>query len=219
MLEGHSAKRCGRCARPLARCLCASIPQVVCATSLVIIQHPSERHHALNTARLLAAGLVNAELHVVERICEDSPLHTRLIDSARCTRLLFPGPSASALIQVDDPRPHQLVLLDGTWRKARKLLHLNPVLRALQQVALPTGVASRYRLRKAPVPGALSTIEAGVAALEVLEPEGHFQPLLRPFDLLIEEQIQAMGEDRYRRNYLERLPSESGGCPEEGVDP
>lgn len=218
MVDGNAAKRCERCARPLAQCLCASIPRILCATRVVIIQHPSERRHALNTARLLAAGLVNAELHVIEQIAQDSELHAHLTDTAHFTRLLFPGPAASTLAPVADPRPQQLVLLDGTWRKARKLLHLNPVLRSLPQVALTPGLVSRYRLRKAPAPGALSTIEAGVAALEVLEPEGDFQPLLRPFDHLIEEQIRSMGTERYRRNYLERPPEEGGLCPGEGAE-
>src|SRR5690606_1960692 len=93
------------------------------------------------------------------------------------------------------------VLLDGTWRKARRLLYLNPVLQQLPRVALPDGLISRYRLRKAPMAGALSTIEAGVHALQALEPDTDFRPLLKPFDALIEGQIAAMGDSVYQRNH------------------
>ncbi|WP_431194487.1 DTW domain-containing protein [Pseudomonas aeruginosa] len=98
--------------------------------------------------------------------------------------------------------PSLLVVPDGTWRKARKLLHLNPALAALPRVSLAEGMASRYRLRKAPGEGALSTIEAIAAALDELEAPRTHEALLKPFDALIEGQIAAMGEDTYRRNHL-----------------
>jgi DTW domain-containing protein len=94
-----------------------------------------------------------------------------------------------------------LVVPDGTWRKARKLLYLNPLLAALPRVALPEGLTSRYRLRKAPMPGALSTLEAIVTALNGLEPSGSFDLLLKPFEALIEGQISAMGADTFARNH------------------
>jgi DTW domain-containing protein YfiP len=56
-------------------------------------------------------------------------------------------------------------------------------------------------LRKAPMPGALSTIEAIVCALDILEAPQRFDALLRPFEALIDGQIAAMGEQTYRRNH------------------
>jgi len=79
--------------------------------------------------------------------------------------------------------------------------HLNPQLAALPRVCLPAGLSSRYLLRKAPGEGALATIEAIAAALELQEAPQRFDALLRPFDALIEGQIAAMGEDTYRRNH------------------
>ena len=90
---------------------------------------------------------------------------------------------------------------DGTWRKARKLLHLNPLLAQLPRVCLPAGLQSRYRLRKAPEEGALATIEAITVALNLQEAPTCFDELLRPFEALIEGQIMAMGEDTFRRNH------------------
>ena len=71
----------------------------------------------------------------------------------------------------------------------------------MPQVALPAGLRSRYRLRKAPSAEALSTIEAGMQALQILEPAVDFSPLLVPFDALIEGQIPALGETVYQRNH------------------
>ena len=196
-----SRVQCPHCLRPQTHCLCELIPQLESRTRVLLLQHPSEVNHALNTARLAALGLTNAELRVGE-VFDD--LAALLNPPGYRARLLFPGDDAQ-LIQTEMPQDENLPLLlvvpDGTWRKARKLLHLNPLLAQLPRVTLPEGAVSRYRLRKAPGPGALSTLEAIVQALEILEAPTSFAPLLRPFEALIEGQIEAMGADTYQRNH------------------
>jgi len=197
-----SRNQCARCLRPQTHCLCALIPSLDSRTRVLLLQHPSEVNHALNTARLAALGLTNAEL-IVGEVFEDLP--TLLNRPGYQARLLFPADDAQPLQAYAAEReslPLLLVVPDGTWRKARKLLHLNPLLAALPRVTLAEGAVSRYRLRKAPGPGALSTVEAIVQALQTLEAPLSFEPLLRPFEALIEGQIAAMGEQTYRRNHL-----------------
>jgi DTW domain-containing protein YfiP len=166
---------------------------------VLLLQHPSEVNHALNTARLAALGLKNAEL-IVGEVFEELP--TLLNQAGYQARLLFPADEAQPLqAYAATDEPLLLVVPDGTWRKARKMLHLNPLLAALPRVTLVEGAVSRYRLRKAPGPGALSTVEAIVQALQTLEAPMTFEPLLKPFEALIEGQIAAMGEEIYRRNH------------------
>ena len=193
--------QCPRCTRPIERCLCALIPCLASRTRVLILQHPSEIRHALNTARLAALGLSNAELLVGEVF---ESLAALLQQPGYRTCLLFPGEQAQALLAFAEQHselPLLLVVPDGTWRKARKMLHLNPLLAALPRVVLPAGLQSRYRLRKAPMPGALSTIEAIVTALNTVEAPACFDALLKPFEVLIEGQIKAMGEQTFQRNH------------------
>lgn len=194
-----SRPQCSRCLRPVTHCLCPLIPSLDSRTRVLLLQHPSEVNHALNTARLAALGLNNAQL-VVGEVFED--LASLLSPPGYQARLLFPADDAQPL-QAYAPGDQALLLVvpDGTWRKARKLLHLNPLLAALPRVSLAEGAESRYRLRKAPGPGALSTVEAIVQALQVLEAPASFEPLLKPFDALIEGQIAAMGDEVFRRNH------------------
>lgn len=201
MPQASSRQRCADCFRPLSHCLCHLIPKLWPDTQVLVIQHPDESSHALNTARLLVRGLVNAHLLVTDSLDEHPEWVARLTDVGWRNELLFPGPDAAQLAPEADHRPRRLVLLDGTWRKARKLLYINPVLQALPQVRLADGLVSRYRIRKVPEAGALSTIEAGAEALAVLHPGFAREQLLAPFDALIEGQIQAMGQQRYQRNY------------------
>ncbi|MCF5545127.1 tRNA-uridine aminocarboxypropyltransferase [Pseudomonas salomonii] len=196
-----SRPQCPRCLRPATHCLCALIPSLDSRTRILLLQHPSEVNHALNTARLAALGLNNAQL-VVGEVFDD--LATLLSPPGYQARLLFPADDAEPLhTYTPSDQPLLLVVPDGTWRKARKLLHLNPLLAALPRVTLAGERVSRYRLRKAPGPGALSTVEAIVQALQVLEAPASFDALLKPFDALIEGQIAAMGEAVYQRNHVE----------------
>lgn len=195
-----SRAQCPRCLRPQSHCLCPLIPRLDNRTRVLILQHPDEVRHALNTARLAALGLSNAELRVGEQFPE---LAAELAGVEAW--LLFPGEDAQrvdTLIEMDSGSERVLVVPDGTWRKARRILHCNPWLATLPRLALPEGLESRYRLRKAPGPGALSTVEAVVHCLNALEGGGRFDALLRPFEALIDAQIAAMGEETYRRNHL-----------------
>lgn len=194
-----SRLRCERCLRPEGHCLCALIPRLDSATRVLILQHPSEVGHALNTARLAVLGLSNAQL-VVGEVFDELP--SLLNVEGYEAGLLFPGECATVLTERDvNRKPLLLVVPDGTWRKARKLLHLNPLLAALPRVVLNNPALSRYRLRKAPGPDALATLEAIATALNTLEPNRSFDALLRPFDALIDGQISAMGEHTFQRNH------------------
>ena len=193
-----SRPRCERCLRPLDHCLCPLIPSLDSRTRVVVLQHPSEISHALNTARLAALGLVNAELRVGE-VFDD--LERLLATPGYRPVLLFPGDGAQVLRAYGDELPLMLIVPDGTWRKARKLLYLNPLLAALPRVTLGQVQASRYRLRKAPGEGALSTVEAVVQALNALESPLCFDGVLKPFEALIEGQIRAMGRETFERNH------------------
>ena len=199
-----SRPQCSRCLRPVTHCLCPLIPSLDSRTRVLLLQHPSEVNHALNTARLAALGLNNAQL-VVGEVFDD--LATLLNPSGYQARLLFPADDVQPLqAYVPGEQPLLLVVPDGTWRKARKLLHLNPLLAALPRVTLADGGVSRYRLRKAPGPGALSTIEAIVQALQVLDAPLSFEPLLKPFEALIEGQIAAMGDEVFHKNHGDGRP-------------
>lgn len=201
-----SRARCPRCQRPLDHCLCPLIPELPSHTRVLVLQHPDEARHALNTARLAVLGLQNAELQVGEDFTD---LQLQLQRSDAEAWLLFPGEDARQASGLARPAGERwLIVPDGTWRKARLLLYLNPWLQALPRLTLPEGLHSRYRLRKAPGPGALSTIEAISLCLGELEGRD-YSALLRPFEALIEGQIAAMGEDTYRRNHQQDQRSRS----------
>jgi DTW domain-containing protein YfiP len=87
------------------------------------------------------------------------------------------------------PERLRLVVLDATWRKSRKMLHVNPELQRLPRLALHDVPASAYRIRKAHAPHQLSTLEAAAVALAQLEGDaGQYRPLLQAFDGFVQQQ-------------------------------
>lgn len=164
----------------------------------------------MNTARLAVLGLQNAQLLVGEVFSQLE----EYISSVDQALLLFPV-NETAQAQ-PEPQPLKggstlLIVPDGTWRKARKIVRANPVLDTLPRLSLPAEPPSQYRVRKAREPAAVATIEAIVRALSALEPEQDFQPLLKPFHVLVTQQIQAMGDEVYRRNHSSARQNTTGG--------
>ena len=153
---------------------------------MLILQHRRERFHPFNTARIVHKSLRNSRL-LVDHL---GNLARRVRFEPRAG-LLYPGASAQLISDVPpDQRPGQLVVLDGTWHHAKTLLREIPALRLLPRYALAPTSPSRYRIRREPHNSALSTVEAAVAALRILEPEtGGFDQLLRAFDAMVEGQL------------------------------
>lgn len=219
---------CSQCLRPLTVCFCHTIHVVDNHWPIIILQHAGETDRAIGTAKIAQLSLKNCQTYIyqpqphtktkqskggkfsdtqaseqnkrlIESICEQSPL------------LVYPGDNSAPIEQLatevnkkpqtQDKPP--LLFIDGTWRKSRRMLYECPALAALPRVSLQTGRASRYLIRKTPNDSALSTVEAIAASLSALEDsEDIYQSLLNSMDWMIEQQIKAMGEQKYQRNYL-----------------
>ena len=182
---------CAACLRPASACICRWIAPVDTAVDLLILQHPMEVANAKGSARLLHLSVARSVL-VTGEVFDPAELPALLMADGRTPVLLYPATPGAAAPVLDPAVPRtpsalRLVVLDGTWRKSRKMLHLNPPLQSLPRLALEGMPPSRYRIRKAHAPDQLSTLEAACHALAQLE-GGTFQPLLDAFDGFVGEQ-------------------------------
>ncbi len=153
--------RCPRCFFPPGHCLCPEVPRLQTRLQLVLLRHASEIPRPTNTARWAALALPQASLldyALPGRPFDDAPLR------GEGTWVLFP--SATATVRPAGP-PRSLVVLDGTWSQARRMLQRVPALRALPRLSLPPPAADR-RLRRPTVAGGMSTLEAVASALRLL---------------------------------------------------
>jgi DTW domain-containing protein YfiP len=190
--------QCATCLRPGSACICRWIAPVDTSVEVLILQHPLEVANAKGSARLLHLGLPGSVL-VAGETFDCAALSALLHAGGRTPLLLYPDlagavPSTADPAALDTPSALRLVVLDGTWRKSRKMLHLNPMLQALPRLALQGMPASHYRIRKAHAPDQLSTLEAAAYALMRLDGgEARFAPLLAAFDGFVAQQASYAG--------------------------
>jgi DTW domain-containing protein YfiP len=195
---------CARCARPAAACICGWISPLTCAARLLILQHPLEVSNAKGSARLLHLSVTGSTL-VAGEVVDPARLAMLLAVDGRQPVLLYPDTPDDRSLGMAPPPPLPpallrtpdkvlLVVLDGTWRKSRKMLYLNPLLHALPRLPLSGMPPSRYRIRKAHAPDQLSTLEATCHALGEIEGDHEkFLPLRRSFDALIDTFVLHQG--------------------------
>jgi DTW domain-containing protein YfiP len=190
-------------------CFCDRITVLPTRTRILLLQHPREQRVAIGTARMAQLALPNSRLRVGLDFAED-PEVLAVLAQSHATYVLFPGPDASPIEQLPRDRGISLVVLDGTWWQARKLLKLNPAIAGLPRVAFLPYKPSAYVIRREPADFCVSTIEALAAVLTVLEPEGdRFGRLLDPFYAMVERQQWFQAEVRSSRHHFARRPSVS----------
>jgi DTW domain-containing protein YfiP len=174
-----------------------------------MLQHPREHHVAVGTARMAQRALPSSKLRVGLRFDEDPCVRAALADSP-ATYVLFPGPGSVPVAQLPRDRAITIVVLDGTWPQARKLLRLNPAIAALPRVAFCPVKPSAYVIRREPAAFCVSTIEALAEILTALEPEGGpFERLLDPFHAMVKRQLWFQAEVRSRRHHFKRRTGQS----------
>jgi DTW domain-containing protein YfiP len=198
---------CARCRRPESVCYCRHLTSIETTTRVVLLQHPRERDVPIGTARMAALCLPNAELHVGVRWAGSAALGRALSDPERPAVLLYPGEGAVDVASHPPPGPVTLVVVDGTWWQARKVVRENPELAALPRYTFTPPTPSEYRIRKEPDAAYVSTIEALVHVLGVLEGDRErFHALLAPFRAMIDAQIAYAERFHQARARHERGP-------------
>jgi len=197
---GEPRPTCYRCFRPSQHCLCPHVIPVENRCRITVLQHPREQRHPFGTVRFVRLGLTNSTVIVPHRTLATARCPLTL---AAGTGLLYPAAHAAPLARTTaDDGPPGLVVLDGTWAHARTLYRLNPWLGSLPHYRLAVAAPSRYQLRRQPAAHCLSTIEAVVSALRILEPQtGGLDGLLAAFDHMVTEQQEVVAERTRRPRY------------------
>ena len=186
----HPRPLCDRCRRPVSACWCAGLEGVETAVRVVFLQHPREARVAIGTARIAHLGLSRSELH--EGICFEEDPRIAAVLANPGTALLFPGEGARDPESLERP-PETLVVIDGTWPQARKMMALNPSLRALPRIGFVPRKPGNYRIRREPAAHCVATVEAVVEVLGVFERDpSRFEHLLRAFDRMVGTQLAAI---------------------------
>ncbi|MDV6253018.1 tRNA-uridine aminocarboxypropyltransferase [Vibrio sp. EA2] len=201
------SRYCSQCGKSRKACICSWIVPLESGVELIILQHSSEEHRPLGTARILNLSLDNCTCLIGEDFSQDQTLNNLLADGDYQHLILYPSEQSVCLSELADGesannKKIRLILLDGTWKKAYKMWQLSSNLHGLPTVKLPENLQGGYTIRKAPSQNSLSTVEAGFHALSILDPKRDFTSLLKVFEQMIEFQIAQMPPGVFENNYL-----------------
>jgi len=168
-----AAPTCSTCHRPRVACVCDRIVQYPTERRVLILQHPQEQDAILGSAQILVASLPKAKLvvglswpNLARAIGEED------IDASKWA-VLFPdresegGEVVTRKGESVAPRDLEgIIVLDGTWSKAKTLWWRNPWLAKLNRLTLKPLRPSIYgSLRVEPQKTYVSTLESVAAAL------------------------------------------------------
>lgn len=193
---------CLRCRRPVEVCYCDRLVRIDTRTRVVILQHPREARVPVGTARMAHLGLPNSELH--PGVFFDDHARVNELSREPGTFLLFPGEGSQPPDTFEPGAVRHLVVIDGTWPQARKVLKVNPLLQRLPRVGLIPRKPGNYRIRKEPAADFLATIEAVVEVLGVLERDPpRFDAMLAAFEWMVDQQLahaaSRVGPSRHKK--------------------
>jgi DTW domain-containing protein YfiP len=186
---------CSTCHRPKVACVCDRIVQYATTRRVLVLQHPQEQDAILGSAQILLASLPQAKLVIgLSWPNFAAALGEEGVDAHRWA-VLFPdreSEGGEVVVRKGPPvEPSELegiVVLDGTWSKAKTLWWRNPWLNKLNRLTLKPAKPSIYgSLRAEPQKTYVSTLESVAAALTLCgEPPEIEVGLQRVFRTLVQ---------------------------------
>ncbi|MEZ9234044.1 tRNA-uridine aminocarboxypropyltransferase [Shewanella sp. 10N.286.52.A9] len=183
---------CQKCAYPQSACVCSSVKTVKVKTEVIVLQHPSEVEHAKNTVKLLCLTLPETQVVVGETAEDFAELQVYLQQASKPVYLVYPSETSQRASESNSPEDCTILLIDGTWRKAFKMLQLNPWLLDLPALHIEFEGVSQYRIRKAKRSDSLSTLEATAYMLQAINPTLDIAPMFAAFDAMVQHKLDAM---------------------------
>lgn len=163
---------CNKCGLPKINCICDRAPEIKTNAKIWILSTEKEFYRASNTARLLK--LVNphsTEIFLWERTKKPEKLIENINNERYETYLLFPVEDEQVQCRKveykNTGKIPAFILIDGTWKEARKILRKSDYLNKLPRISLEPNFKSQYDLRRGAAEGNLCTIEAAAEVLRI----------------------------------------------------
>jgi DTW domain-containing protein YfiP len=187
---------CPTCRLQAWLCVCAHAPRIVTLTPLLLVVHVHDLGRTSNTVRLLTLAIREATLvrHGVFPDAADPAAHVR---AGATPVVLFPGHGAKPLtpeLVASLPSPPALVVPDGNWKQASRMVKRLPLLAGAVKVALPDREFAGLALRRNHAGHHMSTYEAVAQALGVLEGAAVAGPLLDFYRRATDRMLLARGK-------------------------
>lgn len=171
--RGSFADRCDVCLLPRLNCLCPYQVTTTARAEVWLIMHPYEAYKPTNTGRLIKDVLPSTRIFQWSRTEPDEELLALLASDRYRPFLIFPDDQpdyADRIVRqptVDSEQIPVFIILDGTWRQARRMFRQSAYLAALPILPLHTERLTRYKLRTPASESHLCTAEVAIELLKM----------------------------------------------------
>lgn len=177
---------CSRCYLRREICICPILPTVHTHTEFLILRHVQEAERPSNTGRLVDLALPNSRILTCgggDRLGLSSFDEQEINKPG--TWLLWPEGLSVPSNMLNTAPPGRIVVLDATWRQARRLFKRLSALHKMPRLHLPAPARYRNRLREQHRSDGMSTIEAVAATITRIEGAHVAEPLEKLFDEVV----------------------------------
>ncbi len=189
------AQRCPACLIPQAYCVCQVMPAEKVPTRVTVVIHYADIDRTTNTGKWAPLVLANSEILIRGR--RELPLDmNQAVKPDYHNVLLYPSADSQELTPAylaGLTKPVNLIVPDGNWNQAGKMVKREPQMVALPHVHLQIDKPTRYRLRTAAHEHWISTFEAIARALGIVEGPALQQRLEYFFDVAVERVLFLKG--------------------------
>ncbi len=219
MVDNESLKLnlCLRCFRRIRTCLCEHVKPFHTLTHFTLLIHPMEfKKERTGTGRMTHLTLENSSLIDGINFDEDPRWIKQLEDSNYTPVVLYPGPGAVNLSEIKSPselpgggeKPLRIIVIDGTWPCAKKMMKLTKSLHDLPRVSFTNSRKSDFVIKQQPDELCLSTIESVHQVLVEMQRlgcetnESPIKNLTDIFSKMVERQVEIASDPTlqgYRR--------------------
>ena len=185
--RGSKIERCSGCYLPALNCLCSDKPNVKAAAVFWLLTHNDEYYKPTNTGRLIVDSIQGSRVFKWSRTEPDPDFMCALLDLKYAPCIVFPSGDSYQQRMIDSAalagKIPAFIILDGTWRQARRMFRLSRYLDHLPVIEPSGGAVSRYQLRQSAQEHHLCTAEVGASMLREVQDFGSADVLDAYFDL------------------------------------
>ncbi len=172
LARGSKVKRCHSCLLPQVNCLCSAKPLATADAIFVFLMYKGECLKPSNTGRLVADVVKENYAFTWQRTTPNPALLGLLARQDVLPMVVFPHAYAApnrciSSVPLTSGKKPLFIILDGTWREARKMFSKSSYLHTLPVIAVSPTASSRYLLRISHHDYQLCTAEVAVEILAI----------------------------------------------------
>lgn len=170
--RGKKVERCPRCRIQVQHCICNLAPELYSDAGFLLLFYDDEILKPSNSGKLIADLIDNTFAYIWQRTEVNPEIVEILEDDQWFPVVVFPSEYAEPgrkLFQDELTVPKNkkplFVMLDGTWREAKKMFRKSPYLESLPVLSITPVNLSTFQIRKSVREYQLATAEVAACAL------------------------------------------------------